>query len=469
MLSRIQTTLLLGAAMIGAAATAHAAEPAFVCGTTGPAATVDRGVLPCFHELPNRVESDHFSVQWGSNGGTSESAAQAMLEELEYARSVYLEAGYAEPAGVGDGYKVPFYLGNSGPGSPGINFPGGYTTMCGSYQHAYVVMSGIENSNGSKDVANHELFHAVQMGSPAPYDVDQFYWEASATWAEDLVEPDFNIYQWFLPSYTNHTEWALDFQGQGSNDEFLHPYAMFIFPTFIDEHAPSGPEVLVQVWSEPGGGLVDKMETAWQGFAHDTSFPLEFGRFTAYVSVMEFEDRAVYEPNAVPPRSVIEPPRQVDGSPDWYGSHFYRVEPSGDDIDDDHTKMRLVLDGGSSDWVVAISRSPDGTTTIPTIGLSDDGDLTLEAIDVGTLYDETWVIVTSIDGSGSYTLDVEMVEQTEPPGSDIDPPDGDDDDDDGRRRPGAGCSGTKSHPFSYQGLTLSLLLFALPLLRRRSR
>jgi len=119
--------------------------------------------------------------------------------------------------------------------------------------------------------------------------------------------------------------------------------------------------------------------------------------------------------------------------------------------------------------VVAISRSPDGTTTIPTIGLSDDGALTLEAIDVGTLYDETWVIVTSIDGSGSYTLDVEMVEQTEPPGSDIDPPDGDDDDDDGRRRPGAGCSGTKSHPFSYQGLTLSLLLFALPLLRRRSR
>lgn len=463
----LPTALLTSLVTLVAPTLGQATDAPFVCGTTGPDATVPRGVLPCFHELPNRVESDHFSVQWGSNGGTSEAAAQGLLDELEFARQVYLDSGYSEPAGVADGYRVPFYLGNSGPGAPGINFSGGYTTMCGSYQHAYVVMSSIEQTNSTLDVANHELFHAVQMGSPDAYNVDGFYWESSATWAEDLVEPDFNIYQWFLPSYTNHTEWALDYEGQGSNDAFLHRYAMFILPSFIDEHSPSGPEVLVQVWSGPGASLSEKLNLAWQGLAHDTDFDREFGRFTAHVAVMDFEDHQVYEPYAVPPRETLQPPAQVDGSPQRYGSHFYRVDPSSSDVDDGHTKLRVVLEGGSDDWIVAISRSPEGLTALPTVVVADDdGHAVAKAIDVGTLYDETWVIVTSTSSNGSYTMDVELVEQTEPPGSDIDPPEGDDDDDDRPGLPGAGCKGADVHPFSYQGLTLSLLLLFAPILRR---
>ena len=98
---------------------------------------------------------------------------------------------------------------------------------------------------------------------------------------------------------------------------------------------------------------------------------------------------------------------------------------------------------------------------------NSDGLAEIEAIDVGTLYEEAWVVVTCARQScPDYDLTVEMIEQTEEPGSDINP--GDDDDDDGRRS-GVDCSGAAQHPFAYKaaGLSLGLLFMPLLFLRRR--
>ena len=441
----------------------------FTCGTVDllkedPGA---RGVLPCFHTLANVVESEHFSVQWDTAGGTTESAAQFLLDNLEGTRLVFLDAGYAQPAGNPD-YKVPFYLGNSGPNAPGINFSGGYTTTCASNQHAYVVLSGIEASNGTADVSNHELFHAVQMGSPEPWGVEGFYWESSATWAEELAAPELNIYQWFLPYYTSHTQWALDYQG-GDTDGFLHPYAMFILPMYISESAPSGPEALLNVWNGSGGGIQERLENAWRATAVDTSFEEQFGIFTTHVSVMDFVDQATYNPYRVAPRAVVEPPETIEeGAPQWYGSHFFRVDPGADDIEAGRTKLRLTFSSEQTDWAIAINRSPDGNTANPTVVLADeDGSASVSVIDVGTLYEETWVIVSNTRRENEdYTLDIELVEQTEAPGSDLEPPG----DDDGPNRPGAGCKGPSGHPFSFPGFGVAFVaLLLLPLSIRRFR
>lgn len=430
----------------------------------------ERGGVPCFYDLSNIVESDHFTVQWGEWGGTSESSANHLLDGLEAAREVYLEGGYAEPMGNPD-IKVPFYLGNSGSAAPGIDFNGGYTTVCTSYQHAYVVMSSIEANDSTVDVGIHELFHAVQMGSPDPYPVDGFYWEATAVWAEDFARPDLNIYAWFLPYYTNYTHLALNYEA-GSEVGFMHQYAMFIFPTYIDEYAPGGPQVLADVWNGGGEGIEARMEASWAAQEIDTSFDREFGGFTAYSSVMAYEDQAIYNSNRIQPAQVFDGGGEIEGegAPDWFGTHYYRVDPDEDDVDAGDTKIRVSLDGQGPSWVLALNRSTDGDTTLPTVVLANsDGVAEIEAIDVGTLYEEAWVAVTCTRNScQDYDLVIEFVEQTEEPGSDIDPGD-DDDDDDGRGRGGVDCSGTGDHPFAWQatGVSLGFLFAPLLLLRRR--
>jgi hypothetical protein len=457
--------LAFGTALLLSVPPAHAGAP-FQCDTVRR--LEERGTTQCGLELSNRVESEHFSVEWGPAGGTSIATAEYLLDGLEATRTVFLDGGYAEPAGNSDGYRVPFYLGNSGGGAPTINFNGGYTTVCSDFEHAYVVMSSIEQTIGTLDVANHELFHAVQMGSPNPYSVEGFYWEASATWAEEFAEPTFNQYQWFLPAYTNHTNWAIDHQ-DSSQDGFLHRYAMFILPMYLYESSPSGPEVLQRVWNGSGSGLVERLDTAWRDFAHDTTFKEQFGAFTAHVSTMDFVDGDLYDFAPVPPREVFEGDAELTDviAPRWFGAHFYRVRLDEDDREAGRTKLRVSFDGTDSGWVVAINRSPDGREAIPTMVLADeDGVASVSVIDVGTLYDETWVIVTSTQTEApNYDLTITFVDQTEEPGSDIEPDDNDDDND--RHRRGTGCQGVSSHPFGYRGVGALALVFLVPLLRRR--
>jgi len=422
--------------------------------------------MSCFYELANRVESDHFSVEWGTNGGLNNATAEYLLAALEVTRQTFLDGGYAEPAGNPDGFKVPYYLGNSGPAAPTINFNGGYTTVCTNFQHAYVVMSSIEQTIGSLDVANHELFHAVQMGSPEPYGVEGFYWEASATWAEEFAEPDYNVYQWFLPSYTNNTNWALDHE-DNSQDGFLHRYAMFILPMFLLESAPDGPAALRYVWNGSGNGLVDRLDTAWRDTGHDTTFKEQFGAFTAAVSTMDFVDGPTYDFARVPARDVFEGDSEVTEviAPRWFGSHFYRAGPTDEDVEGGRTKMRVEFDGTQPGWVIAVNRSPDSRESIPTVVLADeDGLATAAVIDVGGEYAETWVIVTNTQSENAdYTLSITFVDQSEAPGSDLNPPE---DDVPGPGR-GAGCVESVSHPFGYGGVGGFALLLAVPWRRRR--
>lgn len=427
------------------------------------------GGMPCFQMLPNVVESDHFTVQWGNGASLSDSAANHLLDALEDARQKYLDAGYAEPFGNPD-IKVPFYLANSGSGAPGIDFSGGYTTVCNSYQHAYVALSSIEVSDSTIDVGVHELFHAVQMGSPNPYGVDSFYWESTAVWAEDFVQPDLNIYAWFLPYYTNYTDLALDYE-TGSEVGFMHQYAMFIFPTYIDEYSPGGPQALVDVWNGADGDLETRLETSWTDQGFDTTFDREFGGFTAYSSVMDYEDQATYNSNRIQPWEVLDPGDEVEDetAPSRFGSHYYRFDPDDEDVDAGRTKIRVSFDGDGPSWVVALNRSTDGNTALPTVAISDaEGLVEIEAIDVGTWYEEAWVVVTcSRSSCNPYDLTIEAVDQTEDPGSDLDP--GDDDDDDDGRPQGLDCSGLGYHPFAYRlaGVSLGLLLTPLLFLRRR--
>jgi hypothetical protein len=482
---------LVGLALLGianlatmpASARQLPADRPWSCGTVDALREGARGVVSCNLQLPNVVESEHFSIQWGNSaGGMSTGTGEYLLDALEAARAVYLDAGYPEPAGNPD-LKVPFYLGNSGSGAPPIDFDGGYTTVCAEWEHAYVVLSWMSADGSNVDVANHELFHAVQFGAPDPYSVEGFYWEASATWAEELARPDLDIYHWFLPYYLSIPHYPMDYQDWSSQEGFLHPYAMFILPMAIGEFSPHGQEALLRAWTGAGGGLIPRMEALWEERGDATSFAEQFGIFTAHVSVHDFQDGDLYRQYGPPAtREILQAPAERDGvgAPERYGTHYWKVEagePEGEE-----TKLVVDFDGaGEGGWVVVLNRSTDGRTALPTVGSAgDDGAVHVEGIDFGTLYSEAWVTVTATEpGQPDYELRIDLVEQDEDPGSDLPDDDDDDDDDDdgagggGRGRVGGGgCSGPGgSHPFAWGGpLSAASPLWLLPgpsLARRR--
>ena len=447
----------------GLRARADALLPGAFGAEGGSGASAPRGNVSCDLRLANALESDHFSVEWGPAVSLPEATAQYLLDALEVVRGRFLAAGYPEPAGNPD-QKIPFYFGNSGGGSPSIGFDGGYTTMCSGSEHAYVVMSSMRDDPGSVELATHELFHAVQMGGPASGGVDRWYWEASATWSEDLVEPDWNTYAWVLGAYTSATDLPL-----ADESSFLHRYGLFIFVSFLAEHAPGGLDLARHVWTTSNGGdLADRLEEFWEGIDDRTDFAEQFAHFTARTAVMDYVDHAVFMNARVPPRDVPSPPTvlaDVSGA-GLYGSHFYRVDPTDAN---GRTKLRVHFEGADDrDWLVAFARSPDGRSVVSTqMYLDRWGEETVELLDIGTTYEETWIIVTRIDEDpSSYTLDLEWWAQTEPPGSDLI------DDDDGRRRDALGSACGASHPFAWPTLTASLaagesgwsLLLLLPLL-----
>ena len=167
-------------------------------GALPPSAHLDaeRGFgFPCFFDLEQSYESDHLILQWGPDATFTDQEAEAILGPLEQALVRFAEAGYPPPFGLPD-YKLRIYLGNSGGSSPDIDFEGGYATTCDTFSHAYIVLSDFDPGPESGDLRNHELFHAIQMGTQDPYRVEDFFWEATAVWAEQIAEPDRTYYTW---------------------------------------------------------------------------------------------------------------------------------------------------------------------------------------------------------------------------------------------------------------------------------
>jgi hypothetical protein len=416
----------------------------------------ERGGVACFWNLVNSVESEHFDVQWGESAVVDPGEVDWLLEHLEDARSAFLDAGYGQPLGNPD-YKLPVYLGNSGGGSPSIDFAGGYASVCDSFSHAYLVLSSFAISS-TAHIANHELFHTVQFGSSDPYDVEGYFFESSAVWAEKLAEPEYSAYSGLLPAYTQHTDWPLGLSNEiASSDGFLHKYAMFILPMYIEEFAPEGPEALLNVWNGEGNGLLSRLNSVWEQSDSNTDFREQFGHFTSQVSVMDFEHQAAYLPYGVPARATLEVGATHDetNSPELYGSHYYKLDEAeeGGDL----SRLRIHFKGPPG-WVVAVSRSADERVLTSTVGVADDkGIATVDGPDPGGLADESWIVVSNAVGdSGDYELRLELLlSEPQDPFS------------------GAGCVGCggaagPGHPFEHGTGLMVLLLLCPGFLRRRS-
>jgi len=399
----------------------------------------------CNITAPNEQESDHFRVLWGSSYNGD--GVDDLLEALEHARQTWLDLGYQEPYGVGvGGWKLPVFIGNSGNGMPTIGWSGGYTTVCDDHSGSFIVMSQEVGTWGwefTADVGPHELYHAIQMGYNN-WGMANWYWEASATWSEDMPYPDLNGYVWFLETYTSAPEVALADESNQS-----HPYAMFIFPMAIEEFVTDGIHVMRKMWEQSNGDVPSAMGTILEA-DHGTTFDKAFAEFTARVGMMDdFEDGALFG-DAQRVYTVDSYPDSVedfaDAPPETYGTNYITLhEP---DTDPPDTKMHFEFDGGGdSKWVLGVikHRTEDGVNKTVEVEVDGDGHAEFDIIDVGTLYSE-FVVAISYTGNGGsppYSWSVEMREQTEEQGDDDD----DGDDDDSAEPPTGGCGAS---PYEFE-------------------
>lgn len=305
----------------------------------------------------NRVDSEHFSVQW-DDGVSTEANALAFLESLEESYEIEVnEMGWKEPRGAGSSYQMLVIIDNLGGGA------GAYTTVdsCAGDYRAYVVASRGSFSAGDwyKTMACHELHHAIQYAYGFGHEF--WWWEASATWVEDHVYPYANDWANALYMFAQTPELGMNAsQGGSSNqDLFWHTYGMGIFGMYLDQHV-GGPELVKDTWweSQGSGGQYNLwMPDVIEETGHD--FDEIMAGFMSKTSVMEYDDR-MYITDAQRADTVSSLP--ADGGstsstrPQSLGLNFITFD--GELFGDEGEALEVTFEGDSSAdyWIAVLTR-----------------------------------------------------------------------------------------------------------------
>jgi hypothetical protein len=96
--------------------------------------------------------------------------------------------------------------------------------------------------NGLKVTAAHEFHHAVQMGSYGYWMTEQYAYELTSTWFEDVVYPEVNDYFFYLPNYYSGFHGGLSF-----NTSLYRGYERVVWPIFLAKRF--SPSMMLDVWT----------------------------------------------------------------------------------------------------------------------------------------------------------------------------------------------------------------------------
>jgi len=244
----------------------------------------------CWGEQKDRViNSEHFSVQW-DEGVISEAQAAAFSNSLEESWEVEVnELGWRKPDGSNLYLMLVLVEDLGGTGA------GAYTTVdsCGMGYLPYVVASPGSFSMGEwyKTMACHELHHAIQYSYGFAHEF--WWWEATATWVEDLVYPHANDWANALYMFAQTPHLGMNASAGGSNDQqlFWHTYGMGVWGMFLDQHV-GGNALVRATWEAVAdescqycAWMPDVMEDVGE------DFDALMAEFMAHTSVMNYRDR----------------------------------------------------------------------------------------------------------------------------------------------------------------------------------
>lgn len=263
----------------------------------------------------NHLETEHFTLNWEEGVADDEIAARTG-ERLEAAWSTLVtEQGWTPPVSSDQYYLWVLLVNDLG--------ATGFTTeyVTDDYPDGYPVVfldtAWASDAPFWSTLVTHEFHHAAQFAvrQPAGGTEETWFWEASASWASLLVEPDSTALDYTVPWYAEQPDLSYD-SGVG-----WHPYGMMVFNAWLDT-VGVGPGAMLAAWAEgeaqPGASWRTILEASTGRSAGDlwSSFGRDFGNDT-------FGRTAAWADPAVTALAVGE---QVHGSAEELGTAYYRGE-----------------------------------------------------------------------------------------------------------------------------------------------
>lgn len=309
---------------------------------------------PCFGNYgANIIGGDRFSVEW--DGGINEATAQAFYDALEVSWDVEIdEIGWKQPSGTSS-YPLLVYV-QSGGGA------GAYTTVeyCSGVGYVPYIVAGSQSfSAGSwyQTMAAHEFNHASQFAYG--FANEFWWWEATASYAEEDVFPTLNDWDDFTPYYGAYPYVGMNAFAGNSNDYllFYHTYAMGIFGFHLDEYY-GGPDAVISAWEEADHSngqydywIVDAIDDTGLDFLE------VYAHFLANNTVMDYEEGHLFGDVEIEEELDSVPVSVESGrnAPQSLGANFWKVDS---DAGDDGDLLEISFTGDDSvDWIVVLVRA----------------------------------------------------------------------------------------------------------------
>lgn len=205
--------------------------------------------------------TDHFRILWGETFVTSDPDwvdpdqegprpplwIEQLADALENAYAILVNLGFSTPYGVAD-YYLDVYVANTGLRVEGVSITlssdyYAFTDIDTDYAVAYFVFNHDFSLHTDREIpvlratAAHELFHAIQrMDYPwddeilipdARFDQEAWWLESTATWIEEICEPDSDDYIQYIQNFLETPSESLT----GSNGK--HEYGVAMFAGFL--------------------------------------------------------------------------------------------------------------------------------------------------------------------------------------------------------------------------------------------
>ncbi len=401
-----------------------------------------RGVAPVPTRNASTFVTDHFRLLWGdaydrsdpdwadADGNGRPDWVDETASALEYAYQETVDLGFPAPYGVGN-YYLDVYFANTGVEVYSTEQGQwvtvtvdssyyAYTEIDADYGVAYFVFNDdfSQHADDERSVlratAAHELFHAVQRALGYPWDDEEqvsdtrwrnelWWFEATATWMEEVVTPDVDDYVTYVQRFLSRPEEPLNSQ------DGLHEYGAAIFPGFLwlrygatdlwidvfsnafDEGLESALRTALDV--RQGESLEDAVAAFWSLAAHPEDFWPDGEQFRA-PAVPSLARAASTLPLSYTSSPSTAPGRfganlfRLDRAPETLGVTFTPVNPA--------TARLAVSRAGSSE--IEVVDAPEGRTDIR---VSGEAPALLAMVNVGESPLDFSLLVEGPDGGGS--------------------------------------------------------------------
>ena len=321
--------------------------------------------------------SEHFALHWGESF-TDLVRVEDILDLLETSLAIAVNDVGMPSLDPTRYFNV--YLADTGGSMPESLSVAGYYDLDYIGQPMVILGEFVTNSwSIAKTTIPHELFHALQHRSQQYGQFeDRWYWEATATWMEQVVLPGHPSHADFLHGYALLPHLPLTYYSlfSGGGLDELHPYGAFIVFKYLTEYHAIDLDI-GKSWTQRHQSI----PVLWWN-SHLESLGTDLGMAVSEMSAhnlyWEYENQLIYQTqvqaqvdlNADNDQRIVGKLSLVDEGneitivssrrPGGLGYNVWTVDSN------EQTELRLVFDGvtigdhfGHVDWKIAVVRMMD--------------------------------------------------------------------------------------------------------------